>query len=160
MPVSQTFESLYELDLPAAVAAAAKFARSGAAQKARAAAAAAAAAGAGNGEAAPAIGLKVSSTPYCQLVERLYCCCCNRGHHVLTPGCFGGERISRVHAQRWYSFVFGSGLQVSSTDCRFDHPRPPPVCETGPATVSSRVRLSVGVLVAPCVLQLAEDAPK
>eukprot|EP00904_Undaria_pinnatifida_P010228 jgi/Undpi1/6335/HiC_scaffold_20.g08818.m1 len=66
----EAFESLYELDLPAAVAAASKFARSGAAagQKARAAAAAAAAqvelagAGAGNGVGAgggaPAIGLK------------------------------------------------------------------------------------------------------
>ncbi|CAM9359429.1 unnamed protein product, partial [Hapterophycus canaliculatus] len=57
----EAFESLYELDLPAAVAAAAKFARSGAAaaQKARAAAAAATAAGAGDGETAPAIGVKV-----------------------------------------------------------------------------------------------------
>ncbi|CAN0517547.1 unnamed protein product, partial [Ectocarpus sp. 12 AP-2014] len=59
----EAFESLYELDLPAAVAAASKFARSGAAaaQKVRAAAAAAAAAeaaaAAGNGEAAHAIGL-------------------------------------------------------------------------------------------------------
>lgn len=66
-PPLKAFESLYELDLPAAVAAASRFARSGAAaaQKVRAAAAAAAAAAAeaaeaaGNGEAAHAIGLKV-----------------------------------------------------------------------------------------------------
>lgn len=62
---SQAFESLYELDLPAAVAAAAKFARSGAAaaQKARAAAPAAPAAGAENGETTPAIGIKVRCAP-------------------------------------------------------------------------------------------------